>query len=61
MPVFAEILSWEFLLVLLLIALVFGASRIPKLARALGQASKEFRNGTTEDTTNPEDESPPSG
>ena len=32
------------LVVLVGIVLLFGASRIPKLARNLGEASKEFKN-----------------
>jgi sec-independent protein translocase protein TatA len=43
--VVAEIVGWEFLLVIAVIALLFGSSQIPKLARSLGQASKEFRHG----------------
>jgi sec-independent protein translocase protein TatA len=44
-PVFGEIVGWEFLLVLAVIAMLFGSSQIPKLARSMGQASKEFRRG----------------
>lgn len=47
-PVVAEIVGWEFLLVLAVIALLFGGSQIPKLARSMGQASKEFRKGLDE-------------
>ena len=42
-PVLGEIIGWEALLVLLIIALLFGSTRLPKLARSVGQASKEFR------------------
>jgi sec-independent protein translocase protein TatA len=55
-PVVAEILGWEFLLVIAIIALLFGSSQIPKLARSLGQASKEFRHGLDEQSA---DESTP--
>ena len=34
--------------VLLILVLLFGASRIPKLARSMGQASKEFKTGLKE-------------
>ena len=47
-PVLAEIIGWELLLVLALVALLFGSSRLPKLARSVGQASKEFRKGLDE-------------
>ncbi len=38
----------EIIIVLLVVLLLFGASRIPKLARSLGQASKEFKAGQAE-------------
>ena len=44
-PVLGEIVGWELLLVLAVAALLFGSSRIPKLAKSMGQASKEFRKG----------------
>jgi sec-independent protein translocase protein TatA len=44
-PVLGEIVGWEFLVVLAVIALLFGGSQLPKLARSMGQASKEFRKG----------------
>ena len=47
-PVLGEIIGWEALLVLLIIALLFGSTRLPKLARSVGQASKEFRKGLDE-------------
>jgi sec-independent protein translocase protein TatA len=48
MPVLGEIVGWEFLLVLAVVALLFGSSQLPKLARSMGQASKEFRKGAEE-------------
>ncbi len=38
----------ELLLIIAVIVLVFGASQIPKLARSLGQAQREFRKGLRE-------------
>ena len=38
----------ELLIVLVIILLVFGGAKLPKLARSLGEAQKEFRHGTTE-------------
>lgn len=35
----------ELLIVLLVLTVLFGASRLPKLARSVGEASKEFREG----------------
>ncbi len=35
----------ELLIVLAVLLLLFGASRLPKLARSMGQAGKEFKEG----------------
>jgi sec-independent protein translocase protein TatA len=55
-PVLGEIIGWEALLVLLIIALLFGSTRLPKLARSVGQASKEFRKGLEEGAAPDDDE-----
>lgn len=44
----ANIGSGELLIVLAVLVLVFGASQLPKLARSLGQAQKEFKKGLDE-------------
>lgn len=36
---------WELLIVLALVLLLFGGAKLPKLARSLGEAGKEFRKG----------------
>ena len=45
----------ELLIVIVVALLLFGPTKIPKLARALGQAQREFRNGmaglTSDDDT----------
>lgn len=42
-------LGWtEILVILALILLLFGAKRLPELARALGKSLKEFKKGTQE-------------
>lgn len=38
----------EWLIVLLVLLLLFGAQRLPKLARSLGQAGKELKRGMKE-------------
>lgn len=38
----------ELLIILLIILLVFGGAKLPKLARSLGQAQKEFKEGVNE-------------
>ncbi|HXF42655.1 MAG TPA: twin-arginine translocase TatA/TatE family subunit [Pyrinomonadaceae bacterium] len=40
--------STEILLIVLVIFLLFGASRLPQLAKALGQSKKAFREGMKE-------------
>lgn len=40
--------GYDLFIVLALVALLFGASQLPKLARALGSASHEFKRGTEE-------------
>jgi sec-independent protein translocase protein TatA len=37
---------WELLILFLAILLLFGAKRIPDVARSLGQAITEFKKGT---------------
>jgi sec-independent protein translocase protein TatA len=44
-PVLAEIIGPDLLIILAIVALLFGSSQLPKLARSLGQASHEFRKG----------------
>ena len=41
----------ELLIVLAIVLLVFGSTRLPKLARSMGQASKEFKKGLDEGQT----------
>jgi len=38
----------ELLIILGVVLLLFGSTRLPKLARSLGQASKEFKQGVSE-------------
>ncbi|MGH2703726.1 MAG: twin-arginine translocase TatA/TatE family subunit [Actinomycetota bacterium] len=38
----------ELLLVLAVVALLFGAKKLPELARSLGRAKAEFRKGIEE-------------
>jgi sec-independent protein translocase protein TatA len=48
MPVLGEIIGWEILVPIALIALLFGSAKIPQLARSIGQASREFHKGVSE-------------
>jgi sec-independent protein translocase protein TatA len=38
----------ELLIILVIVLLLFGGARLPKLARSLGQAQKEFKHGVNE-------------
>jgi len=48
----------ELLIVLVVILVLFGGAKLPKLARSLGQAQSEFKKGVREPGTD-EDENPP--
>jgi sec-independent protein translocase protein TatA len=39
----------ELIIVLLIVLLIFGGTKVPQLARSLGQAQREFRKGSNED------------
>ncbi|MGZ0178427.1 MAG: twin-arginine translocase TatA/TatE family subunit [Acidimicrobiales bacterium] len=38
----------ELIIVLVIVLVVFGGAKLPKLARSIGQAQKEFQEGVTE-------------
>ena len=40
----------ELLIVLAVVLLIFGSKKVPELARSLGKAQKEFKDGMKEDT-----------
>ncbi|MGH9178609.1 MAG: twin-arginine translocase TatA/TatE family subunit [Acidimicrobiales bacterium] len=46
----------ELIIILLVVLLLFGSTRLPKLARSIGQASKEFKQGVSEGAKNDERE-----
>jgi sec-independent protein translocase protein TatA len=45
---FAEILGLDSVVVVAIIVIVIGASRLPKIARSVGQAKGEFEKGLKE-------------
>ncbi len=47
-PLVAEIIGPDVLIILAIIALLFGSTRLPKLARSLGSAKTEFEKGIAE-------------
>ena len=49
----------ELLIILLIVVLIFGARKLPDLARSLGASAKEFRKGVEEGTDREADVQPP--
>ena len=39
----------ELIIILLVVLLLFGGAKLPKLARSLGEAKKEFESGVKDD------------
>ena len=37
--------TWELILIVVIVVLLFGAKRIPEVARGIGKGIKEFRKG----------------
>lgn len=52
----------ELLIVLVVILVLFGGAKLPKLARSLGEAQSEFKKGikTTDDDAQPPTDQPSS-
>ena len=49
----------ELLIILLIVLLIFGATKLPALARSLGASAKEFRKGVEEGTDTESDTQTP--
>ena len=60
---FAGVLGgWEIILILAVVLILFGAKKLPELAKGLGTGIKEFKKATrevTEEMQNAMDETPP--
>ncbi len=41
----------ELLIILAVVVLIFGSSKLPQLARSLGEAKRELHSGLEEDAT----------
>ena len=48
-PGLPQVGATELIILLSIILLLFGAKRIPELARSLGRSTREFRKGASED------------
>jgi sec-independent protein translocase protein TatA len=54
--------GWEMVVILAVILMLFGARKLPELAKGLGQGIKEFKKATrevTDEVTNAMDDTPP--
>ena len=49
--------GWEWLIILAVLLLLFGARKLPELARSLGASAKEFRKGIEAGSQDEGDES----
>lgn len=47
----------ELILILVVVLLLFGGTKLPKLARSLGQAQREFKDGLREGSEDSDDDS----
>ena len=47
----------ELIIILVVVLVLFGGSQLPKLAKNLGKAQKEFKEGVGEGATAPTDQS----
>lgn len=49
----------ELLIVLLVVLVLFGGAKLPKLARSLGQAQSEFKRGISDEQQKSDDDNKP--
>ena len=56
-PVVAQMISWEFLLVFGIGALLFGSTQLSKFARSLGSVKSEFDKGLSFEHRHPRTDS----
>lgn len=53
---FSGLRGSEWLVILVVVLLLFGARKLPELARSLGASAKEFRKGVAEGSANDDSE-----
>ncbi len=49
----------ELVIILVIVLIIFGGSKLPKLARSMGQAQKEFKQGLSEGAKDDHEATPP--
>ena len=47
-PMFAMLNGWEVIAILAIVLVLFGAKKLPELAKGLGQGIKEFKKSSQE-------------
>jgi sec-independent protein translocase protein TatA len=47
----------ELIIILVIVLVLFGGAKLPKLARSLGQAQKEFKDGMDDGSSAPTEDS----
>jgi len=52
--------GWEIIVILLIVLLLFGAKKLPDLARSIGASAKEFRKGLAEGSEDDDEDDKPS-
>ena len=57
---FAGLSVNELLIILVIVVILFGASKIPQMMKGMGQGIKEFKKGMREDDDTKKDETPAS-
>ena len=55
LALFGPIGAWEIVLILLIVVFLFGARRIPEIARGLGEGIRGFRSSLKGDVPEAED------
>ena len=56
LALFGPIGAWEIILILAIVVFLFGARRIPEIARGLGEGIRGFRSSLKGDDSDPKDE-----
>lgn len=55
---FRQLGAPEIIIILVVVLLLFGASRLPKLARSIGESARELREGMKDSTSEDDADSP---
>lgn len=47
--------TWELVIVLVIVLLLFGSSRLPSLAKGMGESIRNFKKAVSDDATEAEE------